>query len=241
MGFDAISGQGQTGMSMGGQNIWGGASGQSSMPGYGIQPPRISSPYNVGSLNLGARQQNPYETSANVYTPGADTSAMHEANVAMAQAGWGNMGLQGYRGYPGETPGTSNSNYGFGPQAWADINAYLSNPTGDWQLPTGATMGQYGGVQAGSNANRYQMMEDTIRASMTGQWPQAALNTASQYGALQPPQSPNPAFNNWLPEQITNFATNMPLQYASGYNMMPPQVLQNMGIPVANLPGSRTY
>jgi len=124
-------------------------SGQFGPPGFGIQPPRISNPYNVDALSLSAGSrpttQSPFFAgSAQTYYPGPDASAQHQANVAMAQQGFGNMGLTDQ-----STPGTSYSSYGVSPQNWQTVMRYLANPQG-------------------SNAGDYQNMVNTIRNSMNG-------------------------------------------------------------------------
>lgn len=180
-------------------------SGQIGPAGYGIQPPHVSNSFNVGGLGLegASRPQHPanvYGGSANVYTPGADTSAEHMANVFMAQQGYGDLGLRG------TDQGTSYSGYGFGPNTWQDIYRYISNPMG--QQADGRT-----------NINRYQDIMNTIQSHMNG----------------------NPAFADWLPEALTEFYTNMPLRMASAYNLMPAQVLQQIGIGVPTIPGMRPF
>jgi len=121
---------------------------QTAPSGFGIQPPRISSPYNVDALNLSAgsqpRQYADYNSqSANAFNPGPDTSAQHEANVSMARGGFGNMGLLG------NDPGTSYSAYGVSPQNWQTVMRYLMNPQGQ-------------------NAGDYQGLVNIIRNSMNG-------------------------------------------------------------------------
>jgi len=117
-------------------------------PGFGIQPPHTSTPFNVNALNLSAGQQphafaGAFDPTANAFNPGPDVSGQHEANVAMAQGGFGNMGLMG------NDPGTSYSAYGISPQNWQNVMRYLMNPQGE-------------------NAGTYQGMVNTIRNSMNG-------------------------------------------------------------------------
>jgi hypothetical protein len=262
-GFDSLGSPTTTNVGGAFNPALGGTSGQSAPAGYGIQPPRISSPYSVGSLGISAgnrpSQSDLYSPTAQVYTPGPDTSAMHEANVAMAQQGFGNLGLNGYRGFQGETPGTSNSNYGIGPGGWADINAFMANPMGAWQSSgnTPAINGAdangnaisnfvipYGGSGMGgvanNNSSRYQEMIDSIRSSMTGQWPQNWQNLQGQPGGGMP-FNVSGNYSNFTPDQITNMAADLPLRYGAGYGVLPPAVTQNMGIPIASIPGMRTY
>lgn len=265
MGMDGLSGQGQSPMNMGGSwnpSYASGASGQSNQGIYGIQPPRLSNPFDVGSLGVSAnRSTNPYQQSAQVYSPGPDTSAQHQANVAMAQSGFGNVGLQGYRGFPGEVQGTSASNYGISPMGWADVNAYMVNPMGTWQAPTGSTMGQYGDVGTDNNSNRYQMMIDSIKSSLSGQWPDMSwLNNfpgAEAYGqSTGLGQSPHQDANgNWVstPQGAWNGMTQLGGDYAntaaadllqrfgSQYGALPGTQTQSIGIPTTSLPGVRSY
>ena len=153
-------------------------SGQFGPTGFGIQPPRISNPYNVDALSLsgGARQsqQSPFNaSSAQVYYPGPDASAQHQANVAMAQAGFGNMGLGS------NVPGTDQ--YGVSPENWQTVMRYLANPQG-------------------TNSADYANLTNTIRSSMNGnplfsQWNPAQfgpfstdflLRYGGPYGVFQP-------------------------------------------------------
>lgn len=233
----------------------GGASGQSGPAGYGIQPPRISSPYSVDSLGLSAgnrpSQSDLYNQSAQVYTPGPDTSPQHEANVAMAQSGLGNLGMQGYRGFPNEVQGTSNSNYGIAPQGWSDINAYMANPLGQWQTPVGATMGQYGDVGTDTNSSRFQMMMDSIKSSLSGQWPNmdwtkqfpgaGGLTQDANGNYVSPVQGAWPGLNSLGSDYGNASVADLLLRFGSGYGALPPAVTQNVGIPTPSIPNTRTY
>lgn len=161
-------------------------SGQSSPSGFGTQPPRLSTPFNVGALSLGAGQRpdpqsDIWNRSANVYTPGPDTSGQHLANVMMAQQGYGDLGLRD------QTPGTSYSGYGFSPQSWGDISRYVGNP------------------QNQGNVDAYKNIMDIIHQSMGGnpmfsgwqpeQMQQFYTDMPLRYGA---------AFNIFPPEMLQN-------------------------------------
>lgn len=54
---------------------------------------------------------------------------------------------------------------------------------------------------------------------------------------LQTQANTNPQFSTWLPSQRTQWATDFPIRVASGYNLVPPPVLQNWGLPY---PSSQT-
>ena len=182
-GFDSLGSNLNTNVGGSFNPSLGNVGSQTTPSGYGIQPPRISTPYNVDSLNLSAgsqpRQYADYNVqSANAFNPGPDTSAQHEANVAMAQGGFGDMGLRG------DTPGTSSFAYGISPQNWQTVIQYLMNPQGP-------------------NAGNYQKLVDTIRGSMNNnpmfsQWlpeqmgPFASdflLRFGGPYGVFSPPST----------------------------------------------------
>jgi hypothetical protein len=224
-----------------------GASGQSYPPGYGVQPPRLSNPFNVNALGLsGSRstQQAPFNAgTAQTYYPGADTSAQHQANVQMAQAGFGNIGLQEYAGFPGQVPGISSANYGIAPGGWADINAYLANPLGQWQIPQGSTLTQEGQTPPPSNASRYQMIIDTIKSSLSGQWPDMSSmlkqfpNTTNYITS-----SPQPAWagiSQFGPNSDQTYAAlaDLPFRFGGPAGALLPPAAQNLGTPTTGIPG----
>jgi|SRR5215471_708573 len=253
-GFDTLGGNGFG-------NIGSNLSGQTSPSphGYGIQPPTASFAAPPSTLSGGLARSAP-STPAGFYQGqqtfgiNPDTSGQHQANVAMDVAGFGNLGLTGQRGFAGETPGTSYG-YGFSPQAWADINAYLTNPLGTWHSsgdvsaasgfnPDGSIINNYvipygGAAQGGvapNNSERYQQIIDSIAAQMSNQWPSNWQNGPFPSMGIGPTQFPN--YSN---QTIRQMATDLPLQYAGAYNVAPPAATQMMNIAPSSIPGIRTF
>lgn len=158
-------------------------SGQFSVPGFGIQPPRISQPYNVNALGLSAGQRPSnrafgYNSASQEYSPGPDTSAQHEANVGMAQAGFGDMYNQG------NIPGYSS--YGFSPETWQMINRFVVDPFG--QYGGQSNQSQYNNLVQGllgsmTNNPYFSNYEDTMKQQFATDIP---LRYGSAYGALPP-------------------------------------------------------
>lgn len=246
-GFDAL----------GGNNFGsvGNISGQAGS--YGIQPPTATYSPSSATLGGGLARSGPSNPAAFYQTQassglGADTSAQHAENVAMQQSGFGNLGMQGFRGqynngnysggYTGETPGTSYSNYGLSAPAYADLSAYMSNPLGQWNAPMGAVPGQYGGQygQADTNTNRYAMMMDSIKSSLLGQWPGYAQQMAGAYNATTPNQS-FAAPQGYNANQIGQMSGNILQQYGSAFNTLPPPSAQMVNIAPGSLSGIRMY
>lgn len=238
--------------SLGSNNFGGGVSGQQQpYSGYGIQPPTATMAPSPSMLSGGLSRSAPTGP-AGFYNQqaqggmGADNSNYHNQNVAMAQAGFGNIGLQGYRGYPGEVQGTSYSNYGIAPQGYADMNAYMTNPLGSWQAPPGTDLAPYAGQNTGSNTNRYQMMTDTIHAALTNLWPSnvstwardpnmpAGFNTNSANASAAAPLGYND-------KQIYQMAGDLLQQYGGAYNTLPPPSAQMVNIANPYISGIRGF
>jgi len=158
-------------------------SGQFSTPGFGIQPPRVSTPYNMNALNLGAGQRP--SNRADIYNPnpqeygmGPDTSPQHNANVAMAQAGFGDLYNQG------SIPGYST--YGFSPETWQMINRFMVDPFGSYGGQSNMT--PYNSflqsLTDSTNNNPYfANYEPTMRQAFAADMPQ---RFGAAYGALPP-------------------------------------------------------
>jgi hypothetical protein len=163
-------------------------SGQFSVPGYGIQPPRVSNPFNVDAMNLGAGQRPSqrafgYNSAASEYAPGPDTSGQHQANVAMAQQGFGDMYNQG------DIPGYSS--YGFSPNTWQMMNRFLVDPLGQYngQSNTGQYNDFMNGIQSFMNNNPYfSQYDDQMRQQFVSDMPQ---RFGSAYGAIPPAVTQN--------------------------------------------------
>jgi len=252
-GFDTLGGN-----SFG--NIGNFSGQQSPAPrGYGIQPPTAGFAPPPSTLSGGLARSTPnspagFYNGQTTFGINADTSGQHQANVAMDTAGLGNLGLTGQRGFAGETPGTSFGGYGFSPQAWADINAYLTNPLGTWHSsgdvsaasginPDGSIVNNYvipygGAAQGGvapNNSERYQQIIDTIKAQMSNQWPS---NWMGNWPSMATGPSQYPNYSN---ETIAQMAANLPLQYAGSFNIAPPTATQMVNIAPSSIPGIRTF
>jgi hypothetical protein len=252
-GFDSLGGN-----SFG--NI-GNISGQSSPAGYGIQPPTASFQAPSQTLSGGFARSAPTSPASfyqgqSTFGVNPDTSGQHQANVAMEQAGLGQLGLQGYRGFSGDMQGTSNSGYGFSPYAWSDINAYLNNPLGTWHSagdvsaasginPDGSIQNNYtipygqvasGGV-APNNTSRYQQIIDTIGSQMSNMWPSNWQDNTNYPGMHIGPQM----FPNYSNQTIRQMAADLPLQYAGAYNISPPTATQMPNIAPSAIPGIRSF
>jgi hypothetical protein len=237
----------------------GNVSGQTSPAGYGIQPPTASYQAPPSTLSGGFARSAPTSPASfyqgqSTFGVNPDTSGQHSANVAMEQAGLGNLGLQGYRGFQGDMPGTSQSNYGFSPYAWADINAYLNNPLGAWHSAGDVSAASgidasgniqnnytipYGGTASGgvapNNTSRYQQIIDTIASQMSNQWPSNWMGNWPRMGT-GPQQYPN--YSN---QTIRQMAADLPLQYAGAYNIAPPAATQMPNIAPSAIPGIRSF
>ena len=236
-----------------GANNFGGFSGQgtpSPQQGYGIQPPTANMAPSPSMLSGGLTRSAPsspagFYNQQNSAAMGPDTSNYHQQNVAMGAAGLGNLGLQGYRGYPGEVQGTSYSNYGLAPQAYADMNAYMTNPLGQWQAPIGTTMDPYAQQNAPTNTNRYQMMTDTIHGALLNQWPSYVNSWARDPNI---PQGFTPTGNasaaaplGYTDQQLYQMAGDLLQNYGGAYQTLPPPSAQMVNIPNPNIPGIRGF
>lgn len=230
---------------------------------YGIQPPTASYAPSSATLGGGLARSAPSNPAAFYQNQaasglGADNSSQHSENIAMQQAGFGNLGMQGYRGNynngvysggfdpQGQAPGTSYSNYGLSAPGYADLSAYMSNPLGPWQLPQGTNADTYGqaGFNGITNSNRYQMMMDSIKGSLTGMWPQASLNMAAQYGANGPNGYGNilaSAPQGYTTNQINTMAGDILQQFGSAFNTLPPPAAQMVNIAPSSLAGVRSF
>lgn len=94
-------------------------------PGYSIAPPRVKSYGTPGFSNLSVPNQ-PLNyagmfTNPDVGNIGADSSALHLANVGLARSGLGNTGAS--------FGGASDSGYGYSGKDLNDINRFMTNPS----------------------------------------------------------------------------------------------------------------